>query len=65
LGYLRKMIGYKPIILKDKRDIDICLLELPEKIKFLTRDLIVAEKDYLQLPIRENYVNSQYLIYEN
>jgi cellulose biosynthesis protein BcsQ len=65
LGYLRRMIGNKPIILKDKRNIDVCLLDVPTNIRFLTRDLIVAEKDYLQIPIQENYVNIKYLIYED
>lgn len=65
MGYLRMMIGNSPIILQDKRGIKICKLELSKDIRFLTRDLIVAEKDYLQIEIAENYVNHQYFIHES
>lgn len=65
MGYLRTMIGNKPIILKDKRNIDICLLNIPSLLKFLTRDLIAVEKEFIQIPIKENYVNHQYFIYED
>lgn len=65
MGYLRKIIGNKPIILQDKRGIKICKLVLDKDIRFLTQDLIVAEKDYLQIEITENYVNHQYFIHES
>ena len=65
MGYLRKMIGKKPIILQDKRGIKICELALDKEIRFLTNDLIVAEKDYLQIEIKKNYVKSEYFVHES
>jgi hypothetical protein len=65
MGYLRMMIGNTPIVLQDKRGIKICKLELPKEVRFLTRDSMIAEKDYLQIPIAENYVNHQYFIHES
>jgi hypothetical protein len=65
MGYLRQMIGDNPLILRDKRDILICELDVPSTIKFLTRDLIITEKDYLQIAIKENYVSNQYFIHED
>jgi hypothetical protein len=65
MGYLRMMIGNKPIIIQDRRQIKICKLELPKEVRFLPRDSIIAEKDYLQIPIAENYVNHQYFVHES
>jgi hypothetical protein len=65
MGYLRQMIGEKPLILKDKRAIPICELDAPSTIKFLTRNLIITEKDYLKIEIKENYVSNQYFIHES
>jgi hypothetical protein len=61
MGYLRQMMGIKPLILKDKRGVSICLLEL-EGIEFLKIDFIITET---KIAIKENYVNNQYFIHES